>query len=268
VRAINQACGRPDLPVGAASVLPNDSSWNSYLEHRRLLSQGLIEGFQLFNDAVIAAAGIKPKPFADAVVLYRRLLANAPDSSVTICVIGTVNSLAQLLDSKADEISPLSGRELVARKVEKLVTMAVTDYPFGYEAFNWRMHFGSAVNVMHNWPTPIVVSSRGDYVKTGSKFCEQAPPKHPVRIAYETFLNGQDTNRPSWDQIAVLIAVRPEQSGIYSLGKPLNITLDAKKGRHDWHEYRSGFPRFYTQSEMSDKDLVKILDDLVLELVK
>ena len=26
VRAINQACGRPDLPVGAATVLPNDSS--------------------------------------------------------------------------------------------------------------------------------------------------------------------------------------------------------------------------------------------------
>ncbi len=267
VRAINQACGRPGLSVGAATISPSDTSWRSYLEHRRLLSQGKIEGFQLFNDAVIAASGIKKRPATDAVVLYRRLLANAPDSSVTICVIGTVNSLAQLLDSKADAISPLSGRNLIAKKVEKLVTMAVTDYPFGYEAFNWRMHFGSAVKVMHNWPTPVVVSSRGDYVKTGSKFCAQAPKKHPVRIAYETFLAGQDTDRPSWDQIAVLIAARPEESGIYSLGKPLNITLDTTKGRHDWHEYKSGFPRYYTQSKMSDKDLVKLLDDLILELI-
>jgi hypothetical protein len=216
----------------------------------------------------MAAAGIKEKPAPDAVLLYRRLLASSPDSSVTICVIGTVNSLAQLLDSKADAISPLTGHELVKRKVEKLVTMAVTNYPFGYEAFNWRMHFGSAVNVMHNWPTPVVVSSRGDHVMTGAKFCELAPRQHPVRLAYEIFLAGQDTNRPSWDQIAVLIAVRPEESGIYLLGKPYSITLDAKKGRHDWHEYQSGFPRFYTQSQMSDKDLAKILDDLILELIK
>jgi hypothetical protein len=39
-----------------------------------------------------------------------------------------LNSLAQLLDSKADEISPLSGYELIASKVEKLVSMAVTDF--------------------------------------------------------------------------------------------------------------------------------------------
>lgn len=268
VRAINQACGRPDLPVGAANTSPDEASWRSYQEHRRLLSKGLVEGFRPFNHAVMAAAGVKEKPATEAVMLYRRLLADAPERSVTICVIGTVNALAQLLDSKADAISPLSGRELVSSKVEKLVTMAVTDFPFGYEAFNWRMHFQSAVHVMHNWPTPVVVSSRGDYVMTGSAFCKQAPPSHPVRIAYETFLAGQDTNRPSWDQIAVLIAVRPPESGIYSLSKPHSITLDATQGRHDWHDYKSGAPRFYSQSQMSDKDLGRILDELMLELLK
>jgi hypothetical protein len=227
------------------------------------LAEGLIEGFQPFTHLVTASSGLEQRPATEAVALYRSLLANAADGSVTICVIGTVNSLAQLLDSRADAVSPLSGHELIATKVEKLVSMAVTDYPFGYEAFNWRMHFESAAHVLHNWPTPIVVSSRGDHVLTGAKFCELAPPQHPVRMAYEIFLAGQNDNRPSWDQIAILTAVRPEESGIYSLSKPHSITLDATQGRHDWHEYQAGFPRFYTQSQMSDHDLEQLLDELI-----
>jgi inosine-uridine nucleoside N-ribohydrolase len=268
VRAINHACGRPDLPVGAPSIMPDDPSWESYREHLRLLSEGLIEGFQPFNYILMEESGLPQRPATEAVTLYRSLLANAPDSSVTICVIGTLNSLAQLLDSKADEISPLSGYELIESKVEKLVSMAVTDFPWGYEAFNWRMHFESAEHVLHNWPTPIVVSSRGDDVLTGSKFCELAPPQHPVRVAYEKFLAGQTNNRPSWDQIAVVTAVRPEESGLYSLSKPHSIKLDVANKRHDWHEYETGFPRFYTQSQVSDSDLVKILDELILEVIK
>jgi inosine-uridine nucleoside N-ribohydrolase len=97
VRAVNHACGRPNLPVGAASTSPDDASWQSYQEHRRLLSKGLVEGFQPFSQAVIKASGLKKKSAKDAVELYRSLLAKAPDSSVTICVIGTVNSLAQML---------------------------------------------------------------------------------------------------------------------------------------------------------------------------
>jgi hypothetical protein len=264
VRAINHACGRPNLPVGAANDSPDESSWRSYREHRRLLSEGLIEGFQPYNHVVTASSGLEQTPATDAVTLYRSLLANAPDGSVTICAIGTLNSLAQLLHSQADTISPLSGPEIVALKVERLVSMAIADFPFGFDGFNWRMHLESAAHVLHDWPTPLVVSSRGDHVLTGSRFCELAPPQHPVRIAYETFLAGQDSNRPSWDQIAVLTAVRPEDSGIYSLSEPHSITLDATSGRHDWHEYLAGFPRFYTQSQMPDSDLEQILDELLL----
>jgi hypothetical protein len=267
VRAINHACGRPNLSVGASSILPDAPSWRSYQDHRRLLSEGLIEGFQPFNHVVTTLSGLPQTPATEAVTLYRSLLANSSDASVTICVIGTLNSLSQLLDSKPDTVSPLSGYELIAAKVEKLVSMAVTDYPFGYEAFNWRMHFESAVNVMHNWPTPIVVSSRGDHILTGSRFCELALPQHPVRIAYGTFLAGQDNNRPSWDQIAVLTAVRPEESGNYSLSQPHSITLDAPNKRHDWHEYNSGFPRFYTQSQMPNSDLEQILDELICKVI-
>ena len=56
--------------------------------------------------------------------LYRRLLAAQPDHSVSICSTGLVSSLVQLLASEPDDISPLSGIELVSQKVKCLYLMA------------------------------------------------------------------------------------------------------------------------------------------------
>lgn len=60
----------------------------------------------------------------DAVTLYRRLLARQKDHSVTIVSVGFSGNLAALLRTSGDKYSPLSGSELVARKVESLVVMA------------------------------------------------------------------------------------------------------------------------------------------------
>ena len=49
--------------------------------------------------------------------LYRKLLSQQPDHSVTICSIGFLACLAQLLQSDGDQYSPLNGVELVRRKV-------------------------------------------------------------------------------------------------------------------------------------------------------
>ncbi len=59
----------------------------------------------------------------DAVGLYRRVLAKAEDK-VEIIEIGFPGILASLLESCPDEVSPLSGVELVREKVEKLWIMA------------------------------------------------------------------------------------------------------------------------------------------------
>ena len=56
--------------------------------------------------------------------LYRRLLAAQPDHLVSICSTGFVSCLTQLLASKPDEFSPLSGIELVQQKVKCLYLMA------------------------------------------------------------------------------------------------------------------------------------------------
>ena len=59
----------------------------------------------------------------DAVTLYRTALAKAEDRSVAVSSIGFVTNIAALLVSPADDISPLSGRDLVAQKVKTIVWM-------------------------------------------------------------------------------------------------------------------------------------------------
>src|SRR5690625_7325019 len=59
-----------------------------------------------------------------------------PDSSVTIVTVGFMSNLAELLKSRPDRYSPLSGRELVGKKVKQYVAMAGM-FPQGRE-FNVR----------------------------------------------------------------------------------------------------------------------------------
>ena len=60
----------------------------------------------------------------DALKMYRKILSSQPDKSVEIIAIGPLNNLSDLLNSKADEYSPMSGIELVRNKVSRLVSMA------------------------------------------------------------------------------------------------------------------------------------------------
>lgn len=57
----------------------------------------------------------------EAVALYRRVLTDAADASVAIAAIGFATNLAALLRSPADATSPLTGLELVAKKVKTVV---------------------------------------------------------------------------------------------------------------------------------------------------
>ena len=65
-----------------------------------------------------------PEQIENPVALYRRTLAAQPDGSVTVLSLGFATELGKLLDSPADAVSPLTGRELVARKVKLLSIMA------------------------------------------------------------------------------------------------------------------------------------------------
>ena len=141
----------------------------------------------------------------DAVSLYRRLLATA-NSPVEIIEIGFLQAFAKLLESNADEISPLNGIELVKEKVKKVWVMAGKwDENNGIEhnfANNERSRHGGAV-FCQKCPVPITFLGFeiGCDVITGDNLDEN---DH----LYKTMCKqGSSHGRFSWDPMTALLAV-------------------------------------------------------------
>ncbi len=147
-----------------------------------------------------------------ALEAYRRLLASQPDRSVTIITVGFLTNIADLLQSVPDKYSNLNGRDLVMQKVKQLVCMA-GGFPSGNE-FNVRMDAAASKTVFDNWPTPVLLSGVeiGFTILTGlplvnDRSIKQSPVQDVYRICIP--LAQQDSaGRMSWDQTAVLIAVK------------------------------------------------------------
>ena len=151
----------------------------------------------------------------DAVALYRKILSAQLDKSVTIVSVGFFTNLAGLLNSVADEYSELSGKDLVIQKVKQLVSMAARidkDGKSGYE-FNVMVDAAASQKVFTEWPTPVIMSGFeiGEKILTGIRLIHNDSIRNsPVKDAFATAL-AKDSNtigRNSWDQTAVLVAVR------------------------------------------------------------
>lgn len=198
---INTYFNRPNLPVGVTpgSFPDKDCSqeWAQYIVKKyphNLKSNNQAE---------------------DAVSLYRKILAAQPDQSVTIVTVGFFTNLANLLNSGGDNYSSLNGKDLVAKKVKKLVSMAASlgkDGKGGNE-FNVVVDAQASIKVFNEWPTPMIISGFeiGDVIYTGiplisNNNIKDSPVKDAFKVALEKDKN--TIGRNSWDQTAVLVAVR------------------------------------------------------------
>ena len=151
----------------------------------------------------------------DAVTLYRKILSAQPAKSVTIVSVGFFTNLAALLNSGADQFSTLTGSALVKQKVKQLVSMAAridSSGTGGYE-FNVLVDAAASQKVFKDWPTPVIISGFeiGYEILTGIRLVKNTSIQNsPVKDAFEIALT-KDKNtvgRNSWDQTAVLVAVR------------------------------------------------------------
>ena len=177
----------------------------------------------------------------DAVVTYRKVLAAAPDRSVTISSIGLMTNLEQLLRSGADEVSPLSGLDLVAQKVVLLAAMAGTYPSSALETSNHRRKAArlpecnmcgcyngadatsaataakASEYVYSHMPSSVKIVFSGFevglQVHTGARLEHCATEANPCRRAFMDYKrdNPEGWNRHgrcSWDPLTTLIAVR------------------------------------------------------------
>ncbi len=238
VKAINRSCGRPEIPV-AINRRPYEEN-PKYRDHYLRTSANRA----IYNETVARGGGVSPDDDAvrslDGVALYRKILAEAEDCSITVCAIGLLTVLADLLESGPCGYSPLSGRELVTRKVKRLVTMAKAAFPEGRDGFNWEMDRSSSASVLNHWPLRLTINAVGDDVLTGRRLMAQLPATNPVVTAYRIFGGGDPQFlRPSWDQVTVLAAANdcPELLGLAHGG---TLRYDAATGRHCWSNGGNG----------------------------
>src|SRR5690606_8538388 len=70
------------------------------------------------NNQLAFHSNLKKQQTINSVEMYRKLLKNQKDHSVIIISVGFSTNLARLLASEADQLSSLSGLQLVAKKVK------------------------------------------------------------------------------------------------------------------------------------------------------
>ena len=196
VEAINRYYGRPDIPIGAPK-----SSWTD------TGSRGSKYAHQISTEYVTTLNSNDDAP--DAVRVYRQILANQESNSVVILTVGYLTNIRDLLESGSDDISPLTGAELIRQKVRFWVCNGA-EYPNNYNAGVWGNFTPdptSAAIAVRDWPGTIWFCGEGRELFTGG-LLHETPTNNPVRRIYELY--GVNT-RPSWDPMSTLFAVRSNE---------------------------------------------------------
>ena len=151
----------------------------------------------------------------DVIEVYRKALAAQPDGSVVFVTVGYLTNARDLLQSKPDRHSPLSGVDLVKKKVKRWVCMAWR-FPKGRE---WNIHRDApaAIASVRDWPTPILFSGFeiGREIMTGGPASRHAAGQPRIWLAYEK-CNGSEEPRELGPDGGVRGHPRPGRS----LGRP------------------------------------------------
>ncbi len=247
ISLLNTYFGRPDLPIGAPKgFAPNIGSAQHWPE-------------MILGEFAHSVRSTDEVP--NAVLVYRKILASQPDHSVTIATIGFLTNLANLLDSKPDEQSSLSGIELVRKKVKLLVSMA-GKFPQGRE-FNLFTDTTSSAMVFKNWPSPIQFSGYeiGATIKTGAGLISDNTVLGPVKQIFSFCMSksAEDRNgHMSWDQTVVLVAVRGA-APYFGLQRG-HITI--KGGTNAWVNDINGSQAYLTPLT-SNEQMSRVLENLM-----
>lgn len=243
--ALNTYFKRPNIPVGVV----------------RGRGVNLTAG-QKWDSLVVARYPHKIKSneqAEDALALYRRILAAQPDGSVTIVTVGFLTNMADLLISKPDQYSSLSGQDLIKKKVKKLVCMAGR-FPEGRE-FNVDRDPVSSKIVFDDWPTMVLFSGFeiGQAVYTGLPLTQndkiQNSPVKDVFVKSIPMSKQDEKGRMSWDQTAVLVAIKgPEK--YYTLTEGRFVAND--DGSNAWNS--SGKNHFRLVEKMPVPQVERVIE--------
>ncbi|MHC4097424.1 MAG: family 16 glycoside hydrolase [Planctomycetota bacterium] len=227
--AINTYYGRGDLPLG--QNLNDDVG-----DPRDFFSKQIATDTSTYHHDVINSA-------MDLVSLEKE-----QDAGVTIVTVGHPIGLVHLL--RDDE-----GVRLVKSRVSRWVAMGTGGWNFSKNGMAEYMP-----ELLKKWPCELYLSGYGAKVITGNIKLPRTPKNNPVRTAYESFIwNCLEKGRPSWDQIAVLFAARPQYFKIESHG----FVEQTEDKSVRWNNKKNNPKHHWVLPKISDAEMRDIIEDLM-----
>lgn len=259
--AIVNHYGHPSVPIGLRSPHVNSSFFDTWA-----YELGEYASKVAFHWSGGSAPWFQAENTWGPVELYRKTLAEAENSSVTIASIGFFENLSALLNSTTDGYSDLNGYQLVEAKVKELAVMG-GGYPAGHE-FNF---FGDdpslTAHVVNTWPPAVPITflgtEIGEQVSTGARLTVEGPANDPVKAAYEWYV-GYNTTRFSWDPLTVAYAVQGLGSW-FEYGNTDGYNHVFPNGSNVWVEDAGRTNQHYLRLKTDNATVAKELDELLLE---
>ncbi|MCQ2178453.1 MAG: nucleoside hydrolase, partial [Bacteroidales bacterium] len=213
--------GRPEIPIGVIEDGPA-----CYLDDycAKVCAMKNDSGDDLFPRSLAGYDDLLP-----AHILYRKVLAGQTDRSVTVVSVGFSTNLARLLATGPDEYSPLSGKDLMLRKVKEVVMTGGMFVPEDKPEFNIRKDVAAARTLFAECPVPVIVSpgevgSRVQYPAESVENDFSWADAHPLVESYKAY-KPMPYDRNCWDLMAVLYAVEGESNDYFNLSPRVRIAI-------------------------------------------
>ncbi len=266
VQAINTYYGRPDIPVGAYH---GDDIGDPV---DKMSAEKLTKDTAAFGHTIIHNRDAK-----EQTRLTRRLLASQADSSVTYITVGHTKGLYDLLKSRPDSLSDLSGSDLVREKIKRWIALGALGASEKDGQFRKDWNFfrnGTAPYTQYlvdHFPSPVFYIDAGSDVMTG-KSLKHTPPGNIVRTAYRDWLwwhekRTLDDQRPSWDLTAVYFAIEGTGDFLQSQGKGW-LEFDVEKGCR-WHpEKKHPIQTLISKRPQVNEAFADYMNDLIAKTPK
>jgi len=251
IDVINTYFNRPDLEIGAPKTAGAEMGSSQH-----------------WADSIVAKYPHKIKltsEVSDAVSVYRKILDKQADKSVIIVTVGFLTNLSNLLNSEPDNLSDLTGKELVEKKVKMLVSMAGR-FPRGRE-FNIYVDSTSSKYVFENWPGDVTFTGFeiGWEIRTGLRLIQSPVRNSPVKDVFRISipLSEEDKNgRMSWDETAVLIGVYGTDGFFESIKGRIIVNPN---GSNEWQNDPEGKHQ-YVVRKMPVPEMSKFIEDRMMSI--
>lgn len=223
---MNTYFGHANVPIGLERN--GIKTPRVFIDYRNLYKLTTGKGEPMFKQTVSDYSTLP-----DGWKLYRQLLASQPDHSVSICSLGFVSCLTQLLASEPDDLSLLSGVELVRQKVKCLYLMAGIFTSSEEPEYNFLQAPEFAKKFFELWPrdvdavfSPMEVGNEIEYKPETVISDISRTDIHPIKQVYMNY--NCDTGQRMWDPMTLIQAV--EGDAMFSLSERGIVSLTSKIG--------------------------------------